>query len=207
MRFSFAFNFIQSHTNELISQVKIRISEKLTQNVGDLNFHCADITLTASKDRCLVSSLKDFSSGVIPKWTVKLNTISSSTSCALVVYDETTATTASSSTNSSCSTSGANTTTGCGMDARQVMLEEQEKSLPGVIISSEEKVFTLLYKMAMVQDSSTLKALRALFHLLPTDLSILEIFDCVTIECSSDKSGRSLASADASPKLRLVLNN
>ena len=51
MRFSFAFNFIQSHTNELISQVKIRISEKLTQNVGDLNFHCADITLTASKDR------------------------------------------------------------------------------------------------------------------------------------------------------------
>ena len=190
-------HFLQSHTNELISQVKIRISEKLTQNVGDLNFHCADIALTASKDRCLVSSLKDFS-GDIPKWTVKLNTISSSASCALVVYDETTAVTASSSTSSS-----ATTTSGSGgMDARQVMLEEQEKSLPGVIISSEEKVFTLLYKMAMVQDSSTLKALRALFHLLPTDLSILEIFDCVTIECSSDKSGRSLASADASPKLR-----
>ena len=191
-------HFLQSHTNELISQVKIRISEKLTQNVGDLNFHCADIALTASKDRCLVSSLKDFS-GDIPKWTVKLTTISSSASCALVVYDETTAVKASSSTSS---TSTSTTTTSGGIDARHVMLEEQEKSLPGVIISSEEKVFTLLYKMAMVQDPSTLKALRALFHLLPTDLSILEIFDCVTIECSSDKSGRSLASADASPKLR-----
>ena len=200
MRFSFAFNFIQSHTNELISQVKIRISEKLTQNVGDLNFHCADIALTASKDRCLVSSLKDFA-GDIPKWTVKLTTISSSASCALVVYDETTAVTASSST-SSTSTSATTTSGSGGIDARHAMLEEQEKTLPGVIISSEEKVFTLLYKMAMVQDPSTLKALRALFHLLPTDLSILEIFDCVTIECSSDKSGRSLASADASPKLR-----
>ena len=175
-------SFFQSHNNEIIESAKLRISEKISQNIGDLSFHCADIALNSSKDRCLVSSLEytnDF-----PVWTVKLNNISSA-SCALVIYDETTASTSSSSTST-------------GIDARQIMLEEQEKSLPGVIIASEEKVFTLLYKMAMIQDPSTLLALRKLFHLLPTDFSILEIFDCVNIECS-DKS--SLASADASPKL------
>ena len=173
-------SYFQSHTNEMIESAKLRVSEKIAQNVADLTFHCSEIALNASKDKSLVSSLENAEDPLV--WTVKL---SPTTSCALVIYDE-------NASSSSATSSSVN-------DSRQAMIDGQEKSLPGVIIAGEDKVFTLLYKMAMIQDPSTLRALRKLFHLLPTDNSILEIFDCVMVECSSDKSF--LASADASPKL------
>lgn len=114
---------IDSHTNEMIGTLKREIADKLLHTVGDLTFSCGDLTLGSGKDSCLVAtSVETTTDDDLPVWSVKLNTIHASSSSALIVYDE----------NASTSALSANAD-----NARQAYLEEQEKTLPGVIIAGK----------------------------------------------------------------------
>ena len=55
--------------------------------------------------------------------------------------------------------------------------QEQEKGLPGVMMSTDENIFALLYKLAMIKDSTIQASLRKLLHLIPSDPVVVEELD------------------------------
>ncbi len=177
----------------MLCDVKKRIADCMKQGAGELNFQCGDVSLGPSKDKCLVSFLGDGEEGQV--WIVKNNnfaTTSSSTSTALVVYDDDAATSKTSgSTSASAGSSSA-------VDARQSFWEEQEKALPGVIMATGDRVFHMLYQLATLNDHNTVKVIKRLFHLIPTDPSVNEALDGIS---SHTMMSSPLASADISPKL------
>ena len=59
-------------------------------------------------------------------------------------------------------------------------------------------MFPLLYKLAMLKDPKALKALRRLFHLLPTDAQIIESLASITYGAPANSA---MGTADASPKM------
>jgi hypothetical protein len=78
----------QSHTNEMVCDVKNRLADLLKQPVDQLNVLCDDVTLGSNKDRCLVGFIGSHEGQT---WVVKsqgMATTASSSSTALVVYDE-----------------------------------------------------------------------------------------------------------------------
>ena len=73
----------------MVCDVKHRLSEMLKQPIDQLNIQCDDVTLGSNKDRCLVGFIGSHEGQT---WVVKsqgMATTASSSSTALVVYDET----------------------------------------------------------------------------------------------------------------------
>ena len=159
---------VNSHSHERIGMAKRLISEKVQQPVGDLTFECRDTTIGSNKDNCFLSTLDT------GQWTVKLKhpSSSSSSSTALVIYDADNAGACSSST-SGASGSGVIDATISVSD----QVQEQEKGLPGVMISTDENIFILLYKLATLKDSTIQASLRKLLHLIPSDPMVLGELD------------------------------
>ena len=76
-------------------------------------------------------------------------------------------------------------------------LSFQEKALPGVVMASGGRYFTMLYQLASLNDSRILQGIRRLIHLIPTDPTVSESLDAISYHSTKQP----LASADASPKL------
>lgn len=156
--------------------------------MDDLTFQCGDLSLGSGKDKCLIGTLGgDNSDG--QTWSVKLNnlhaTTSSSSSGPLVAYNED-------------KSSGATlSASALSSDMRPSFMDELEKVLPGVIIATGDRVFAMLYQLATLNDSNTLKAIRRLFHLIPTDPCVTDSLDSVSYGAEASHQ----ASADASPKM------
>ena len=185
---------VHSHTHERIGMAKRRISEKVQQPVGDLTFECRDTTIGSNKDNCFLSTLDT------GQWTVKLKHPSSTTSStALVIYD---------ADNAGASTSGASggSTHSAGVIDATVgsvseHAQEQEKGLPGVMMSTDENIFALLYKLSMIKDSTIQASLRKLLHLIPSDPVVLEELDI------GDESDQLLASSSPKVSPRKAVNH
>ena len=73
----------------MVCDVKHRLSDMLKQPIDQLNIQCDDVSLGSNKDRCLVGFIGSHEGQT---WVVKsqgMATTASSSSTALVVYDET----------------------------------------------------------------------------------------------------------------------
>ncbi len=178
---------IDSHTNELIGLIKRNIGEKLQQSVADLTFECGEaVTLGTNRDNCFLGSLNTNQEFIT--WNVKLSTLhassSTSSSKALVVYD---------ADNANLEPVNAGAAGGSSSSVQQQQ-EEVEKGLPGVMMSSDESIFTLLYRLALINDSNLQSTLRKLLHLVPSDPLVLEELKVVENEHVQ-------FAADASPKV------
>ena len=55
---------------------------------------------------------------------------------------------------------------------RQAYDLEEEKTLPGVLMAADPKIFQLLYRLAGSEDSAVLAGIRRLLHLIPTDSEV-----------------------------------
>ena len=184
---------VNSHSNELVGDVKVRIADQNKLNVDQITLYYGDILLSGSKERCLVGMIGP-SDGQI--WTLKsqdsVTTSLSSSSTALVVYQ------------------GASDKIGATGDSSMLdntknrisYLEEQEKSLPGVVMAKENdgRLFNLFFSLANLEDSLTIRQLRRLIHLIPTDEETIESLEIIRYY-STPGNDRPLASASPSPKL------
>ena len=184
---------VNSHTNELVGDVKIKIAEQTRQNVDQITLYFGDTLLSGSKERCLVGMIGP-SDGQV--WTNKMQesvtTSLSSSSTALVVYQG-----ASDKNSAFGDTSMLNNT-----KSRLSYLEEQEKSLPGVVMAKENDghLFELFFSLSSLEDSLTIRQLRRLVHLIPTDEETIESLEMIRYS-STPGNDRPLASASPSPKL------
>ena len=150
---------VQCHSNEMIGALKKIVAEKLQQTVGDLTFESSVFhgTLGTNKDGVLIGSL--LKNDKVDTWSVTVNLTSSST--ALMVFDD-------------------NADFETDKNSHKHMLEEQEKNLPGVMMSNDPLVFPTLYKLsATSKDSATLTTLSKLFHKIPTDTNVIEEFESI----------------------------
>ena len=107
---------------------------------------------------------------------------SSSSSSAVVVYD-------GDSTSAAATSSSASLSSG-----RQAFELEQEKSLPGVLMAEDGKIFPILYQLAETEDQGTIAGVKRLIHLIPTDSNISDSLDLVGFRNPPE-------AADASPKM------
>ncbi len=181
---------MQTHSNELIANVKIRISEVLKTPVDSLSFSCGENEVSSSKNRCLLGSMGEDREST---WVVKTSKGVTRSSCTdLALFQEDFggigALADSPSSEEECASS------------RRAQEETQaERSLPGVIMASSGKVFPMLYQLASLNDPRILKSARQIVHLIPTDPSVQESLDAAV---ALGVTSRAEASAtDASPKL------
>lgn len=184
---------VNSHTNELVGEVKKRVADEKKQNTDQLTLYIGDTPLSGNKERCLVGMIGPMDGQT---WTCKsqdsVTTSLSSSSTALVVYQ------------------GASDKIGQAGDSsildntksRLSYLEEQERSLPGVVMATENegRVFTLFYSLANLEDTLTIRHLRRLLHLIPTDEQAIESLQVIRYY-STQGNDLPLASASPSPKL------
>jgi len=198
---------LNSHTNESVGDVKSRIAERLKLDIAKLSIVSVEtsgdeeeVTLEDGKgpDGRLVYQVGN-SEG--QKWIVKASGNSSSSSTAVVVYDAEGS--ASNSVSGGASTSSAGASNSFSQDkmssGRQAFELEQERSLPGVIMAEEGKIFSILYQLAEMDDSATIAGIRRLIHLIPTDSDISDNLDSVGYTSPP-------AAADASPKMSPRIN-
>ena len=181
---------LESHANQTLSTIKRQISEKLQQPVNDLTFDCRDITLGTNRDNSFLSSLD------IGEEAITLNVKSAagraSTSTALVVYNAESE--AASGSSGATSGAAAMTSSAGNKSENSRQIEEQEKVLPGVMMSMDPEIFSLLYRLSMLNDSTIQASLQQLLHLIPSDPHVLEELDNAEAEPVH-------AAADASPKI------
>ena len=192
---------IESHTNESVGEVKLRIAERLKMAVTKLSLVSVgkdgkeeeEVALEDGKGPdgrlvCQVGSCEG------QTWQVKGSGGSSST--AVVVYEGDSSTAPSTSSQGASSTFGASDKVSSG---RQAFELERERCLPGVLMAEEGKIFSLLYQLAELDDSATMAGIRRLIHLIPTDSDITDGLDTVGYLNLP-------AAADASPKMSPRLN-
>ena len=171
---------LESHTNESVAEVRQRIAERLKVEAGKVSVVSVGGGGGAEVEE-LGGNLADtrlvyqLGSTETQTWTVK----TSSSSTAVVVYDCDGASTSSSSKPSS---------------GRQAFELEQEKTLPGVLMAEEGKIFTILYQLAETEDAATIAGVKRLIHLIPTDSNISDNLDMVGYRNPPE-------AADASPKM------
>ena len=183
---------INSHTNELVGEVKVRIAQQKKQNVDLVTLYYGDTLLSGSKERCLVGMIGPLDGQV---WTYKtqdsVTTSLSSSSTALVVYQ-----------GASDKISAGESSILDNSKSRISHLEEQEKSLPGVVMAKENegRLFKLFFSLSNLEDSLTIRQLRRLIHLIPTDEETIESLQIIRYY-STPGNDRPLASASPSPKL------
>ena len=115
-----------------------------------------------------------------------VNTSTAATSTAVMVYDGD----SSASTSTSSSAPASKLSSG-----RQAFELEQERTLPGVMMAEEGKIFSILYQLAETEDPGTIAGVRRLIHLIPTDSNISDSLDCLGYRNSPPEA------ADASPKM------
>eukprot|EP00090_Calanus_glacialis_P047045 TRINITY_DN9530_c0_g1_i3.p1 TRINITY_DN9530_c0_g1~~TRINITY_DN9530_c0_g1_i3.p1 ORF type:complete len:2633 (-),score=502.34 TRINITY_DN9530_c0_g1_i3:271-7929(-) len=199
---------LNSHTNESVGDVKARIAERLKVDVAKLSIVSVEtrgeedeVTLEDGKgpDGRLVYQVGN-SEG--QQWIVKASGNSSSSSTAVVVYDGEGSSTNASSAGASTSSAGASSSF-CQekmSSGRQAFELEQERSLPGVIMAEDGKIFSILYQLAEMDDSATIAGIRRLIHLIPTDSDISDNLDSVGY------TSPPAAAADASPKMSPRIN-
>lgn len=185
----------------MIGDVKTRLLEVLQlTSLDQLVLQHLDHEITPAKDSCLVGTLDPGFDH--QNWVLKnQSTTTTSSSTALVVFnnhqDGKSTPIPSPSSSASTSSGGASRSRDSSM-RKSFTMEEGEKCLPGVIMASDVTVFNRLYQIAgSINDNRTLKGIRRLIHLIPTDPSVLDVLEGITYH--SDSSPR--ASADASPKL------
>ena len=187
---------VNSHTNELVGEVKKRIAEHKKQSVDQITLYHGDTILSGNKERCLVGMV-GHADGQI--WTCKSQdsvTTSLSSSTALVVYQG----------SSEKITAAGDASMLDATKGRISYLEEQEKSLPGVVMAAEkesqneDRIFTLFYSLANLEDSSAIRQLRRLIHLIPTDEQAIDSLQIIRYHATPGND-RPLASASPSPKL------
>lgn len=82
---------------------------------------------------------------------------SSSSSSNTVVFKTSAASSDSAEASSSAASSG-----------RQAFELEQERSLPGVMMAEDGKIFKILYQLAETEDPGTIAGVKRLIHLIPT---------------------------------------
>ena len=169
---------LESHTNESVGEVRLRIAERLKVEAGKVSVvsvggggEVEEAGGNFADTRLLYQLGTETQT-----WTVK----TSSNSTAVVVYD---GEGASSSSSSSKPSSG-----------RQAFELEQEKTLPGVLMAEEGKIFTILYQLAETEDAATIAGVKRLIHLIPTDSTISDNLDLVGYRNPPE-------AADASPKM------
>ena len=167
---------LESHTNESVGEVRQRIAERLKVEVGKVtvvSVGCGgDVEEVGGNfaDTKLLYQL----GAETQTWTVK----TSSSSTAVVLYEGDAST-------SSCSKPSS---------GRQAFELEQEKTLPGVLMAEEGKIFTILYQLAETEDAATIAGVKRLIHLIPTDSTICDSLDLVGYRNPPE-------AADASPKM------
>ncbi len=172
--------------------MKIRISEVLKSRVDSLTFCCGETEVTSSKDRCLLGSMGEEREST---WLVKPSKgVTTSSSTALVLFQEDFGGISSSSATAVSADSPTSDD-----DSRRAHEEEAEKSLPGVIMASSGKVFPMLYQLASLNDPKIVKSVRKIVHLIPTDPTVQEVLDNVTLDATSKVA--EVSTTEASPKL------
>lgn len=62
---------------------------------------------------------------------------------------------------------------------------EQEKQLPGVVISSGGNVFEMLYQLASMDDPRIAEQVQTLLHLIPADPAVIDALDQICMKSSS----------------------
>ena len=184
---------INSHTNELVGEVKKRVAEHKKRSTDQITLYHGDVLLCGNKERCLVGMIGPLEGQT---WTCKsqdsVTTSLSSSSTALVVYQGA----------SEKSAPTGDTSLLDNTKSRLSYLEEQEKSLPGVVMATENEgyLFKLFYSLGSLEDSLTVRQLRRLIHLIPTDDQAVESLQIIRYY-STPGNDRPLASASPSPKL------
>ena len=169
-----------SHTNESVLEVKARIAERLKTPVSKLSFVSVggegkeeeEVNLEDGKGPdgrlvCQVGSCEG------QKWQVKGTGSSSST--AVTVYEGDSSASTSGSVGATSSFGGADKVS----SGRQAFELERERCLPGVLMAEDGKIFSLLYRLAELDDSATMGGIRRLIHLIPTDSDISDGLDTV----------------------------
>ena len=170
---------LESHTNDSVAEVKHRIANKMKQDVSQLRV--VSVGDGEESDSSISDSRLVYQVGSTEAqtWLVR----ASSGANAVVVYEGETSVTSSLASPAKMSS------------GRQAFELEQERSLPGVMMGEEGKIFSILYQLAETEDPGTIAGVKRLIHLIPTDSNISDNLDCVGYRNSPPEA------ADASPKM------
>ena len=168
---------LESHTNESVGQVKMRIAAKLSMDVSQVSIVSINTGEEVEHDNIVESKLLyQVGSCEGQTWMVKTSSTSSGvTSTSSMVTSSTSASSSS---------------------GRAAWELEQERTLPGVMMAEEGKIFKILYQLAETEDPATIAGARRLIHLIPTDSSISDSLDCLGYRGLQPE-----AAADASPTM------
>ena len=171
---------LESHTNESVADVKTRIAAKMKLEVGQLKV--ISVGEGEEADAGVLDSrlLYQVGSQEAQTWTVRSSANTGSSSS----YSEADTSTTSSTMGASPMSSG-----------RQAFELEQERTLPGVMMAEEGKIFSILYQLAETEDAGTIAGVKRLIHLIPTDSNISDNLDSVGYRNNPPEA------ADASPKM------
>ena len=173
---------LESHTNESVAEVKTRLAARLGVEAGQVGVAGVGEEGGAPADTQLLYQL----GRQADQQTWLVNTSTAATSTAVMVYDGD----SSASTSTSSSAPASKLSSG-----RQAFELEQERTLPGVMMAEEGKIFSILYQLAETEDPGTIAGVRRLIHLIPTDSNISDSLDCLGYRNSPPEA------ADASPKM------
>ena len=179
--------------------MKRKIADLVKQSVDQISLSFGDVALDGGQEKCLVGSLSKDGDDCNQTWSLKNSesttlTSSSSLSTALVTYD------AGASSKSAMVTDKAASSGTCSSAPN----EDVEKALPGVVMASGGKVFSMLYQLANLDDTKTMQQIRKLMLLMPTDPAICDALDAIRYSSTNDSFGAASASPKLSPRTKKV---
>jgi len=198
---------LECHTNETVGGVKQRIADKMGVSLSSLT----TVSIDAGEEEIILDNDKGKDSRLLgwigdsegQTWKVK-STASSSTSTAVVPATGSNSEPLGSPRGNLAMSpvAGREGLLNQSMDiispGRQAYELDEEKNLPGVIMASEQNTFSLLYKLAQIEDSNVLAAIRRVLHLIPTDQDVANALDSIPMQKQQQQSHQ--ASSAASPR-------
>ncbi|XP_022244007.1 ubiquitin carboxyl-terminal hydrolase 24-like [Limulus polyphemus] len=205
---------LQSHSNETLGSIRQRISQMVKQIPDQLQLYVGDNVLAVTKDQKLLGQLEIEEGQVI---SVKFTTSSSASlviqgsqavNSAVSEEDEVFGPASLPSTSqiatvptvtfNSASETGA--FGGSPFSSHRNFLLEQEKMLPGVVMSRGGQVFEKLYQLVLLEDQKITQCVKNLLQLIPTNPSVLDAFDSIATKKMTDLPSPSEVSGKNSPR-------
>ncbi|XP_076309376.1 ubiquitin carboxyl-terminal hydrolase 24-like isoform X2 [Tachypleus tridentatus] len=196
---------LQSHSNETLGSIRQRISQMVKQIPDQLQLSVGDNVLAVTKDQKLLGQLEIEEGQVV---TVKFTTSSSASLVIQGSQDEVFGPASLPSTSqianvptvtfNSASETGA--FGGSPFSSHQNFLLEQEKMLPGVVMSRGGQVFEKLYQLVLLEDQKITQCVKNLLQLIPTNPSVLDAFDSVSTKKVTDLPSPPELSGKNSPR-------
>ncbi|CAM1321691.1 USP24 (predicted) [Pycnogonum litorale] len=172
---------LHCHSNETVWSLRHRIAQKLKKNAELLQLSMSDISILPSKNQNLLTQLN-----ILDGMTISVKSLTSTTVKEVkisAIYDE------------------GDDHSAASHSVNDIVNSDQEKMLPGVVMSNGHQVFETLYQIADLGDSSLADRVQELLCYIPTDSSVIDVLDVIVLKETSKLGGASAASAlESSPR-------